>query len=57
MNSVAISRRQCLLTAGLGVAAGWPRSLAWLLVTGGLVVFGVRTVILALRFRSPGPPR
>jgi len=37
--------------------AGWHRSLAWLLVTGGLVVFGVRTVILALRFRSPGPPR
>jgi demethylmenaquinone methyltransferase/2-methoxy-6-polyprenyl-1,4-benzoquinol methylase len=37
--------------------AGWHRSLAWLLVTGGLVAFGVRTAILALRFLSPGPRR
>jgi demethylmenaquinone methyltransferase / 2-methoxy-6-polyprenyl-1,4-benzoquinol methylase len=35
--------------------AGWHRPLAWLLVVGGLVAFGVRTLLLALRFVGPGP--
>lgn len=35
--------------------AGWHRPMAWLLVVGGLVVFGVRSVFLAARFRVRGP--
>ena len=36
--------------------AGWQRSLAWLLVVGGLLVFTVRSLILMRRFLEP-PPR
>ncbi|MGH7729891.1 MAG: class I SAM-dependent methyltransferase, partial [Candidatus Eiseniibacteriota bacterium] len=35
--------------------AGWHRPLAWILVAGGVVVFGVRTVQLVLRILVPRP--
>ena len=37
--------------------AGWHRGVAWVLVVGGLVVFGIRSIRLALRFMAsePGP--
>ncbi len=33
--------------------AGWHRPLAWVLVVGGVVVFGIRTVMLMLRILGP----
>ncbi len=33
--------------------AGWHRSLAWLLVVGGVIVFGIRSVQLLLRILGP----
>ncbi len=33
--------------------AGWHRTLAWLLVGGGVVVFGTRSVLLVLRILGP----
>jgi SAM-dependent methyltransferase len=34
---------------------GWHRPMAWLLVVGGLVVFGARTAVLAGRLMAGGP--
>ena len=45
-----------LVNSGAGLPlAGWQRSLAWFLLGGGLLLFGVRSLVLLLRFL--GPPR
>lgn len=41
-------------SAGLPLA-GWHRSIAWLLVVGGVIVFGIRSVQLVLRILGPRP--
>ena len=41
-------------SAGLPLA-GWHRSIAWLLVVGGVIVFGIRSIQLALRILGPRP--
>lgn len=33
--------------------AGWQRSLAWVLLVGGLLVFAVRSLVLLRRFLEP----
>jgi demethylmenaquinone methyltransferase/2-methoxy-6-polyprenyl-1,4-benzoquinol methylase len=36
--------------------AGWQRALAWILLLGGVVLFGIRTAVLIARLRAGPPP-